>query len=196
MAKATGPAYRVPQRRRREGLTNYSKRIGLIKSKLPRMVVRKSSKHILVQFIEYGASGDRTISSTLSKELAKYGWPERCNTPTAYLTGMLAAKKALKSGVSKSVLDIGLQTPSKGSVVFAAAQGAIKAGIELAVGEGMSIESREKGTHIAEMAKGMKDSPDYQKRFSAYIKAGIRLEELPVLFEKAKGSISRGETSG
>lgn len=196
MAKATGPAYIVPQRRRRASLTNYAKRIGLIKSKIPRMVVRKSAKHVLVQFIEYGPEGDRTISATNSKELLKYGWPERCNTPTAFLTGMLAGKKALKKGVSNSVLDIGLQTPSKGSVLFAAANGAIGAGIKLNMDKGMSDESREKAVHVSNMAKALKGKPEYEKKFSAYLKAGVSPEELSALFEKAKGSISRGDVSG
>ncbi len=196
MGKATGPAYRVPLKRRRKNLTNYGKRIGLVKSKVPRMVVRKSSKHVLVQFIQYAEGGDRTITSTLSKELLKHGWPERCNTPTAYLTGMLAAKKALKKGVSKSVFDIGLQTPSKGSVLFAAVQGAAQAGIQIAVGEGMADESRAKGVHIANLAKTLKGKPDYEKKFSAYLKAGVQPEQISELFEKAKDSISRGEVSG
>jgi large subunit ribosomal protein L18 len=196
MGKATGPAYKVPLRRRRKSLTNYRKRLGLIKSKLPRMVVRKSSKHVLVQFIEYGPDGDRTLSSTLSSELTKFGWPERCNTPTAYLTGMLAARKAQKKGILKSVLDVGLQTPSKGSVLFSAAKGAMQAGIEVAMGEGMTDEKREKGTHISNFAKSLKGKPDYESKFSAYLKAGILPEQISELFEKAKGSISRGDASG
>jgi large subunit ribosomal protein L18 len=196
MGKATGPAYRVPQRRRRTNLTNYKKRLGLIRSHLPRMVVRKSSRQILVQFIEYAVGGDRTITSAVSSELSAFNWPARSNTPTAYLTGMLAAKKAQKKGIKKTVLDIGIQTPSKGSVVFAAAKGAIAAGVELAIGEGMSIEEREKGMHISKLAKDLAGKADYDKRFSAYIKSGVKPEEISGLFEKAKGSISRGEASG
>ncbi len=196
MGMATGPAYEVPMRRRRDSLTNYPKRLGLVKSNVPRMVVRKSAKHVLVQFIEYADGGDRTIVSAMSKELSKFGWPERCNTPTAYLTGMLAAKKAMGKGVKSSVLDIGLQTPSKGSVLFAAAQGAIGAGVSLAVGEGMSDAAREKGAHIESFAKALKGKPEYEKKFSAYIKAGVQPEQISGLFEKAKGSISRGDVSG
>ncbi|MFH0817010.1 MAG: 50S ribosomal protein L18, partial [Candidatus Micrarchaeota archaeon] len=196
MGTATGPAYKVPLKRRRKSLTNYLKRLGLVKSKIPRMVVRKSAKHVLVQFIQYAEGGDRTISSALSKELSKFGWPDRCNTPTAYLTGMLAAKKAMKKGVKSSVLDVGLQTPSKGSVLFAAAKGAIGAGVLLSVGEGMSDEAREKGVHIENFAKTLKGKPEYEKKFSAYIKAGIQPEQISGLFEKTKGSISRGDVSG
>jgi len=35
---ATGPRYRVPFRRRREGRTNYHRRLRLLLSKKPRMV--------------------------------------------------------------------------------------------------------------------------------------------------------------
>ncbi|MFH1447305.1 MAG: 50S ribosomal protein L18 [Candidatus Micrarchaeota archaeon] len=196
MGKATGPGYRVSQRRRRKNLTNYPKRMGLIKSKLPRMVVRKSSRHIIVQFIEYGVHGDKTILSINSKELLKRGWPSRCNTPTAFLTGALAANKVLKKGIKKSVLDIGLQTPSKGAIVFAAARGAVAAGIDMPIGEGMIDELREKGTHIVDLAKALKGKPEYEARFSAYLKAGVDPENIVELFEKTKDSILRGEPSG
>ena len=43
MGKATGPTYTVPFKRRRENLTNYAKRLALLKSMKPRMVVRKSN---------------------------------------------------------------------------------------------------------------------------------------------------------
>lgn len=196
MAKATGPVYKVSMKRRRRNLTNYAKRMGLIKSQLPRLVVRKSAKNVIVQFIIYGTDGDQTICSTNSKELSKYGWPARRNTPTAYLTGMLAAKKALGKGVKKSIADIGLNTPSKGSLVFAAVRGAVLAGVEVPLGENMADENREKGAHIAELAKSIKGKPEYESRFSAYLKAGVNPENLVDLFEKTKGSILRGEASG
>jgi ribosomal protein L18 len=40
MAHATGPVYKVAFRRRRKNLTNYAKRLALVKGSSPRLVVR------------------------------------------------------------------------------------------------------------------------------------------------------------
>lgn len=50
---AHGPRYRVPFRRRREGKTNYHKRLKLLKSKKPRLVVRKTLNHHIAQIVVY-----------------------------------------------------------------------------------------------------------------------------------------------
>ncbi|MEM4634204.1 MAG: 50S ribosomal protein L18, partial [Candidatus Anstonellaceae archaeon] len=124
MATATGPTYKVAFRRRRKNLTNYAKRLALVKNKAPRMVVRKSSAGVLVQFIEFHPQGDKALASVKSTQLKQYGWLPRCNSPTAYLCGLLAAKMASKKGVKEFNLDIGMHSPTKGSVVFAALKGA------------------------------------------------------------------------
>ena len=72
---ATGPRYRVPFRRRREGKTNYRTRRALVLSRVPRLVVRLSLKNAIVQIIESESIGDKVIVSAHSRELAKtYGW--------------------------------------------------------------------------------------------------------------------------
>ncbi|VVB65434.1 50S ribosomal protein L18 [Candidatus Gugararchaeum adminiculabundum] len=148
MGRARGPTYSVKFRRRRESLTNYSKRLALVQSETPRLVVRKSNRGVRVQFIEYDAPGDKTIAAADSKALVKMGWPAKCNSPTAYLTAMLAAVRAKKKGISKFVLDIGLNSPSKGSVVFAALKGALDAGLQANAGEGLFDEKRIRGEHL------------------------------------------------
>lgn len=188
MAKATGPTYIVPFRRRRENVTNYAKRLAMVKSGT-RLVVRKSLKNVLVQFIDFSDKGDKVLAQASSAQLAKFGWFPHSNTPTAYLTGLLAGKRAAKSGVKSACLDIGLYTPSKGSRVFAALKGVLDAGIKVPSGEGLSSETRLKGEHIAAYAKSLKGTPDYEKRFSVYIKQGVSPENLPDLFEKVKGGI-------
>ncbi len=149
---AHGPTYKVPFRRRREGKTNYRKRLAYLKSGKPRMVVRKTNKQTIVQFIEFDPRGDRVISSAISKELLKYGWKGSVkSTPAAYLTGYLAAKRALAKGVKEAVPDIGLHKPTKGSRVFAAMKGAIDAGVEVPVSEEViPSEERIRGEHISE----------------------------------------------
>lgn len=129
---ASGPRYSVKFRRRREGKTNYRKRLALLKSGLPRMVVRVTNTRIIVQFIEYNEMGDRVLACADSKNLVKMGWKHSFkNVPAAYLTGLLAGKRALAVGISSAVLDIGMRHPSKGARVFAALKGGIDAGIEI-----------------------------------------------------------------
>jgi large subunit ribosomal protein L18 len=61
MAKATGPNYKVPFKRRRENKTNYYKRFAMLKSGKPRLVIRASNKNLYLQLIEFDKKGDRVI---------------------------------------------------------------------------------------------------------------------------------------
>jgi large subunit ribosomal protein L18 len=131
MTKATSPIFRVPFRRRREGRTNFAKRLALVKSGKPRMVVRRSNAGIVVQFIEFDPKGDRTLLTVNGRHLSKqFQWESKRNVWTAYLAGLLAGKMAQKKGVTDFVFDIGMYTPSKGAIVFAALKGAADAGLK------------------------------------------------------------------
>ena len=192
MAQATGPVYKVAFRRRRSALTNYAKRLALVKGNAPRMVVRKSNRGITVQFIEFSPKGDRVLACGLSPALKKFGWAPRCNSPTAYLCGMLAAKAAGKKGVKEFNLDIGMQTPSKGSVVFAALRGAIDAGLKSNYSNDMIEDARINGSLIEAYAKQLKssDAAKYSRLFSSYIKESFNPEKMVEAFNAAKGKIS------
>ena len=146
------PRYRMPFRRRREGKTNYKKRLKLLYSKKPRLVFRKSLKYIYAQVIRYEPAGDKTVVGLSSKVLKKFGWNYACdNTPAAYLTGLLIGKKAIEKGIKEVVLDIGLYHSTKGGRAYALAKGAIEAGLSLPVDERMfPSEERIKGKHISE----------------------------------------------
>jgi len=102
MSKAKGPTYVVPFRRRKEKATDYRKRLALVKSGKPRMVVRRSNKHVLVQIVEFDPNGDKVLVSVNSKNLKKFKWASRRNLPTAYLTGYYAGmlgKKGRSEGI-------------------------------------------------------------------------------------------------
>lgn len=134
MTKITN--YRMPYRRRREAKTNYAKRLALIKSRLPRMVIRKTNKGLIIQFVEFAQVGDRIIYGATTQSLSKsYGWPAKRNASTAYLMGLYAAAGAKKKGIKTFVADIGMHTPSKGSILFAALKGAVDAGLETSYDE-------------------------------------------------------------
>ncbi|OIO27932.1 50S ribosomal protein L18 [Candidatus Micrarchaeota archaeon CG_4_10_14_0_2_um_filter_60_11] len=149
MSKATGPLYAVHFKRRRLGKTDYAKRLALLKSGQPRLVVRKTNRGLICHVVEYSEQGDRTTALTTSRELFKHGWTPKRNTPTAYLTGMLCGLKAKKAGIKNVVLDIGLHPSTKGGIVFACLKGAVDAGIEAKYGEEqMPPESRINGSHL------------------------------------------------
>jgi large subunit ribosomal protein L18 len=166
---AHGPRYRVARRRRREGKTDYRKRINLLKSRQPRAVIRRSLRNLRIQLVEFDSKGDRIIASAEGIELEKFGWKGSVsNTPAAYLTGYLAGKRALKAGVERAILDIGLQTPAKGSRVFASLKGLLDAGIDIPHSEDvLPSEERIKGEHIEEKIKNQFDS----------VKAGLEGEK-------------------
>ncbi|MFA6952900.1 MAG: 50S ribosomal protein L18 [Candidatus Methanomethylophilaceae archaeon] len=149
---ATGPRYRVAFRRRREGRTDYYARRKLLTGGNTRAVVRRSNKNVSIQFEEFGMGGDKVVASATSKELAKYGWDRSCSSvPAAYLTGYLAGKKAVKAGIEYAVLDIGMQNPKYGGVLFATVAGMCDAGLEVPHGEDvLPAEDRLNGKHIDE----------------------------------------------
>jgi len=151
---ATGPRYTVPMRRRREARTDYHQRLRLLKSGKPRLVARKSNRHVTAQLITLGPDGDRTVASAHSSDLTEHGWEAPTgNMPAAYLTGLLAGLRALEAGVEEAVLDIGLNTPTPGSKVFAVQEGAIDAGLEIPHNDSVLADwSRTRGEHIAEYA--------------------------------------------
>ena len=149
---ATGPRYRVHFARRRKGKTDYRARKKLLKSDLPRGVVRASGRYITVQLIRYVPKGDEVLASAHTKELKKMGWTKgTSNTSAAYLVGLLAGKRAVEKKVDKAVLDIGLHAPTKGSKVYAVLKGMVDAGLDIPHDPSIiPDESRIKGETLGE----------------------------------------------
>ena len=156
---ATGPRYFVPFRRRREGKTDYYQRTRLIVADVPRMVVRKTNRHIIVQLVTAELDGDRTLVAANSAELEKYGYKgSTSSTPAAYLTGMLFAVKAKKAQQESAILDIGLNRATPGARVFAVLKGAVEGGLDIPYGEEiLPSDERAKGAHIAAYNKNAGD---------------------------------------
>jgi large subunit ribosomal protein L18 len=146
-----------------------------------------------IQIIKAEASGDTVIVSAHSRELAKtYGWQGSCgNVPAAYLTGLLCGFRALAHGVKKTVLDIGLQSPSRGAQVFAALKGVLDAGVAVPHSESvLPDEARISGKHVGDYASQLSSNPDvYQKKFSNCLSRGLRPEQLPEHFSLVKEKI-------
>lgn len=179
---------RLPPRRRREGLTDYRMRLKLAKSGLPRLVIRKTNRYIIVQVIKCKEGGDETILTVTSKKLLEYGWKGGLkNLPASYLTGLLAGIQAKKKGLKRAIVDIGLHKPIKGSRVFAAVKGFIDAGVDVPAGEEIfPDEDRIKGAHISEYYRRIREEGLETKQFS---KIGDIYEELEKHFDEVKKRI-------
>lgn len=151
MGRAKGPAYNVPFRRRREGKTNYRRRLKLLLSREHRVVVRKSNRYIRMQLVSTGKYGDNTLVAAISSELTKYGYEHgKGNSPAAYLTGLLFGRRAKEAGFGGGVLDIGLHAPAHGSIVYAALKGALDGGLTIPHDPSViPSEDRLSGMHIA-----------------------------------------------
>jgi large subunit ribosomal protein L18 len=151
MGRARGPTYRVPFRRRREGKTDYRRRLKLLFSKKHRVVVRKSNKYVRMQLVATDKNGDKTLIAAMSSELTKYGYDGgKCNCPAAYLTGLLFGKRAKDAGFNDTILDIGLHTPVHGSNVYAALKGALDSGLMIPHDPAVfPADDRISGIHIA-----------------------------------------------
>jgi large subunit ribosomal protein L18 len=147
---ATGPRYKVAFRRRRENRTDYYARKKLLRSGEPRAVVRRSNRNITIQFVDFEMEGDMIRAAATTKELRKMGWEHSCSSvPAAYLVGFLAGKRALKDGIEYAVLDIGMQAPKRGGVLFATVKGMADAGLEVPHSEEvLPTDDRIKGKHI------------------------------------------------
>jgi large subunit ribosomal protein L18 len=176
---ARGASYNIKFRRRREGKTNYKLRKRLIVSGLPRIVVRKTLKHIIIII----------LVSAHSKELIKYGWMGNFNNiPGCYLTGLLCGFRSIEKGVRKAVLDIGLQSPSQGGRIFAALKGIIDAGVNIPHKEDiLPSEERILGNHISRYAKELSSKSEEESHiFSKYILKGLNPQDLPSHFSSVR----------
>ncbi len=185
--------YSLPFRRKREGRTNYRKRLKLLSSDDVRMIVRKSLNNIVISFARYGTKGDIVELTLKSDELEKFGWKiDKGNVPSAYLLGYLAGKKANEKGINKAIVDIGLNPSIRGSRLYAAVAGAIDAGLEVPFDkESLPPKERLNGTHISKYAELLlkNDNPKYSSQFSGYIKNNIDPAKIPQLFIEAKDKI-------
>ncbi len=186
--------YTVNYRRKREGKTNYKKRIKIVSGKKIRAVIRISNKNLLIQAIEYSKTGDKIKASAHSKQLSKLGWKaSQNNTSAVYLLGLLFGKKAKEKGIKEVIADVGMTTVTKGNLVMAAVKGIKDSGIKINADEKvLPEEQRIKGQHIAEYAKELKKNKQkYEKQFSKYIKNNFDPEQLPKHFEEIKNKINK-----
>lgn len=172
-------------RRRNSSLTNYKRRLALVKSDLDRVVVRESNTKISAQIVGYTEKGDIVKASADSLSLKTYEWPSRANRPTAYLTGMLLAKNAKKLGNHEYVLDVGLSASTKGSIPFVFAKGCVDNGLRLKGTFNMESKLYD-GSQIAKFAA---EKQKNKAQFTGYSKDNVKVFDLPDLFQKVAQQI-------
>lgn len=186
---ATSSRYRVAPRRRRENKTDYRKRLKLLLSGMPRVVIRRTSRHMLVQIIEYKTDGDIVIASAHSKNLNKLDWKgSTSNTSAAYLTGLMCGINAKKKGIKMAILDMGLSLKSPS--IFAALKGVLDSDLNVPCDKKiLPDEKRIRGEHVASYASSLKDK---KKRFSKYFERGLDPSDLPKHFTTVVSKIKGG----
>ena len=148
-------------RRKREGRTDYRKRLALLKSRLPRLVVRKTNKHIILQVAQYVPDGDKVLATITSSALAQHGWKgSTSNSAAAYLTGVLLAQKLKGKQLGGDlIVDIGLHRHKAGSRLYAAVRGAKDGGLPIKCADDvLPGDERLSGEHL---------SADVKKSFDA-----------------------------
>jgi large subunit ribosomal protein L18 len=177
----------VNYRRKREGRTNYKKRLMLLQSRKPRLIIRKTNRQILLQIAEYSPKGDRLVCGVNSAALKKLGWAYSCNNlPACYLAGLLLGKKALAKKVKTAIVDVGLQTPVAGSRIYAAVKGVVDGGVDIPASEEVFPSAdRLSGKGIAEFMA----SNNNQIQFSAYKKNNLDGKRFVQDFEACKKRI-------
>ena len=184
--------YKVNFRRKREGKTNYKKRLKMLMSDSPRLVIRNSLRGTQASIVTYNQKGDRVLSSANSKELRKLGLKiDEGNLPSAYLVGLLLGKKATSKNIKKAILDLGLNKSVKGSRIYAALSGALDAGLNVPCNKKiLPPKDRISGGHIAKYAASLeKDKNAFNKQFNNYIRNNINPKNIAEHFNEIKNKI-------
>lgn len=148
-------------RRKHEGRTDYVRRLSLLKSRLPRLVVRKTNKHMILQVVEYLPDGDKVVCTVTSNTLMKAGWKAATgNSAAAYLTGKLLAKKLKEMKFEKDlIVDIGLQMHKSGSRIYAAVRGVRDGGAHVKCSDDvLPSDERLTGAHLSADVKAQFES--------------------------------------
>ena len=151
-------------KRRRDGITNYHKRLKLLKSGLPRLVVRPSNKGMVAQIVEYKETGDKILATVTERTLKKLGLDVDGNSiPVAYLVGYAAGLKSKKKKVGDSILDTGRYNIIKGGRISAVLKGYVDAGAKISHEKGIFPDKKRlAGEHLKKPLAQKLD--DYKKQ--------------------------------
>ncbi|HLD97925.1 MAG TPA: 50S ribosomal protein L18 [Candidatus Nanoarchaeia archaeon] len=142
--------------RRRKNKTDYRTRLELLKSGMPRIVVRKTNKYIILQYIKSNEAVDKVVYGTSSKDLLKLGWSNESSgslksIPACYLTGYYLGKKITEKEKNVNVIfDIGLARNISGSRLYASLKGLVDSGLKIKHSEAVFPDKdRIEGKHLS-----------------------------------------------
>ena len=124
------------RRRRYEGKTDYLARTELLKSEEARVVVRKSNRYMHLSLVTSHEAQDKVVCIADSKELLGQGWAVKNagslkGLAASYLAGRMLAKRAIKHGINKAILDIGIQRNVAGGRLYAVLKGLVDGGMKV-----------------------------------------------------------------
>ena len=155
--------------------------------------MRLTNKFVYVQVVEAKLQGDYVKASASSRELIKMGWKGGTgNLPAAYLTGELAGRRAIASGIKEALLDIGLKSSSKGSRLYAVLKGLVDSGLAVPHSpDNLPSDDRLAGMHVSAYAKNLstQSSDQYKKHFSGYLTRGLKPEDLSAHFKQVREQV-------
>jgi len=185
----------VPFRRKREGKTNYDRRIKLLKSNQIRLLVSYGSKDIRAQAIKFNLKGDEVLADANAKSLKGFGWDFSCsNLPASYLFGYYFGKLLIEKGISTVIFDTGIVTPKSGGKYYSFAKGIIDSKVSMDVNPDVfPSEERIKGAHIESYSKLLKENGLYDTRYSAHLKLKADAEKIKEAFDKVLEKIKQAE---
>jgi large subunit ribosomal protein L18 len=192
---ARSKTFTVGLKRKQERKTNYKKRLKYLKSGKTRIVIRPSTKNIVIQAINFKEDGDKVLITYKATELRKLGWKYNLgNLSSAYLTGLSFGVKN-KDKIKEAIIDIGLRSIIKGDRTSAIIKGIVDSGMKVPHSDVIfPDENRINGTTIADYAKLLSsDKERYEKQFSKYLKEGLKPEDIQKDFEKIKETIISGK---
>jgi len=126
---------KIDKRRRREGKTDYAKRIRLLKGGNSRIVFRKTNRYIIAQYVKSREAKDSIEFGATSKELLKYGWPKEAegslkSITASYLFGILFGKK-IENKKEFQIIDFGMAKIVHKSRLCAFIKGLADSGIKI-----------------------------------------------------------------
>ena len=175
----------VPFRRKREGKTNYPRRMKILISSKLRLAVRFTGTKIIAQLIEFQPTGDKVLVAVDSSVLKKMGWNySGKNFPAAYLTGLLIGKKSMAAGHTSAIFDVGQRTPLKGGKVCSFFKGVLDSGLDIPCDPSIfPSEERIRGVSISSNLSAK------ESQFTQYLKNGNKPEDIPSSFDKVKEKI-------
>jgi large subunit ribosomal protein L18 len=184
--------YIATLKRIRNGRTNYRKRAALLLSRRRFVTITVSDENVQAQIAYPMAKGDVTITSSHSRELARFGWNGSLNSlPACYLTGLLLGKKSLRKDVDEAILYTGKNSFT--SRVAACLKGVIDSGMKVPASDSsFPPEERLVGNHIAEYARILKDENKdvYNSHFSRLIANNFDPTQYSSYVQKVKDAIT------